>query len=228
MRFGTAWRSGKIPSKTSIYDIHCCSATSEHPVHLVMLIERISGGDFYPRTCYGRPRIPTEPLRAGGADRGKKLARSTLEPGAQLMWCCGHTPSLVLILRPTTRPCKPRPLEQIFLTRCSIGVDGRYLSEHYSSVFSSNGRQENQVDGEGAKYRYRSFIAYNIIGSFLIPPPPPKNRDTVDAVDVMATTSKPRGERRTLQYYGMYVCMVSTYSRVWINRVRLPILLVVS
>ena len=29
-------------------------------------------------------------------------------------------------------------------------------------------------------------------------------------------------------YVGMYVCMVITYSRVWINRVRLPILLVVS
>ena len=28
--------------------------------------------------------------------------------------------------------------------------------------------------------------------------------------------------------YGMYVCMVITYSRVWISRVRLPILLVVS
>ena len=26
----------------------------------------------------------------------------------------------------------------------------------------------------------------------------------------------------------MYVCMVITYSRVWVNRVRLPILLVVS
>ena len=26
----------------------------------------------------------------------------------------------------------------------------------------------------------------------------------------------------------MYACMVITYSRVWINRVRLPILLVVS
>ena len=26
----------------------------------------------------------------------------------------------------------------------------------------------------------------------------------------------------------MYVCMVITYSRVWINRIRLPILLVVS
>ena len=26
----------------------------------------------------------------------------------------------------------------------------------------------------------------------------------------------------------MYVCMVITYSRVWINRVRLPILLVVN
>ena len=26
----------------------------------------------------------------------------------------------------------------------------------------------------------------------------------------------------------MYVCMAITYSRVWINRVRLPILLVVS
>ena len=26
----------------------------------------------------------------------------------------------------------------------------------------------------------------------------------------------------------MYICMVITYSRVWINRVRLPILLVVS
>ena len=29
-------------------------------------------------------------------------------------------------------------------------------------------------------------------------------------------------------YACMYVCMVITYSRVWINRVRLPILLVVS
>ena len=28
--------------------------------------------------------------------------------------------------------------------------------------------------------------------------------------------------------YNMYVCVVITYSRVWINRVRLPILLVVS
>ena len=28
--------------------------------------------------------------------------------------------------------------------------------------------------------------------------------------------------------YSMYVCMVITHSRVWINRVRLPILLVVS
>ena len=28
--------------------------------------------------------------------------------------------------------------------------------------------------------------------------------------------------------YVVYVCMVITYSRVWINRVRLPILLVVS
>ena len=31
-----------------------------------------------------------------------------------------------------------------------------------------------------------------------------------------------------LCYLCMYVCMVITYSRVWINRVRLPILLVVS
>ena len=31
-----------------------------------------------------------------------------------------------------------------------------------------------------------------------------------------------------LMYVCMYVCMVITYSRVWINRVRLPILLVVS
>ena len=31
-----------------------------------------------------------------------------------------------------------------------------------------------------------------------------------------------------LLYVCMYVCMVITYSRVWINRVRLPILLVVS
>ena len=30
------------------------------------------------------------------------------------------------------------------------------------------------------------------------------------------------------QYVCMNVCMVITYSRVWINRVRLPILLVVS
>ena len=29
-------------------------------------------------------------------------------------------------------------------------------------------------------------------------------------------------------YVCMYVCMVITYSRVWINQVRLPILLVVS
>ena len=27
---------------------------------------------------------------------------------------------------------------------------------------------------------------------------------------------------------GMYVCVVITYSRVWINRVRLPVLLAVS
>ena len=32
----------------------------------------------------------------------------------------------------------------------------------------------------------------------------------------------------TCMYVCMYVCMVITYSRVWINRVRLPILLVVS
>ena len=32
----------------------------------------------------------------------------------------------------------------------------------------------------------------------------------------------------TRMYVCMYVCMVITYSRVWINRVRLPILLVVS
>ena len=31
-----------------------------------------------------------------------------------------------------------------------------------------------------------------------------------------------------IMYVCMYVCMVITYSRVWINRVRLPILLVVS
>ena len=34
-----------------------------------------------------------------------------------------------------------------------------------------------------------------------------------------------RGETHTVC---MYACMVITYSRVWINRVRLPILLVVS
>ena len=33
---------------------------------------------------------------------------------------------------------------------------------------------------------------------------------------------------RDCHEYVMYVCMVITYSRVWINRVRLPILLVVS
>ena len=32
----------------------------------------------------------------------------------------------------------------------------------------------------------------------------------------------------SMYYVCMYVCMVITYSRVWINRVRLPILLVVS
>ena len=31
-----------------------------------------------------------------------------------------------------------------------------------------------------------------------------------------------------LGFGSVYVCMVITYSRVWINRVRLPILLVVS
>ena len=31
-----------------------------------------------------------------------------------------------------------------------------------------------------------------------------------------------------LNVFRLYVCMVITYSRVWINRVRLPILLVVS
>ena len=48
---------------------------------------------------------------------------------------------------------------------------------------------------------------------------------------------KNRGEHRRRKVYEkscvafllcMYVCMVITYSRVWINRVRLPILLVVS
>ena len=35
--------------------------------------------------------------------------------------------------------------------------------------------------------------------------------------------------KSAIQYVCMYVCMVIiTYSRVWINRVRLPILLVVS
>ena len=34
--------------------------------------------------------------------------------------------------------------------------------------------------------------------------------------------------KNSYQYVCMYVCMVITYSRVWINRVRLPILLVVS
>ena len=36
--------------------------------------------------------------------------------------------------------------------------------------------------------------------------------------------------KRKMKYRGMYVelCMIITYSRVWINRVRLPILLVVS
>ena len=33
---------------------------------------------------------------------------------------------------------------------------------------------------------------------------------------------------RCLKFKSMYVCMVITYSRVWIDRVRLPILLVVS
>ena len=36
----------------------------------------------------------------------------------------------------------------------------------------------------------------------------------------------PRGDQ--WYFLRMYVCMVITYSRVWINRVRLPILLVVS
>ena len=35
-------------------------------------------------------------------------------------------------------------------------------------------------------------------------------------------------DRNYSMYVCMYVCMVITYSRVWINRVRLPILLVVS
>ena len=35
-------------------------------------------------------------------------------------------------------------------------------------------------------------------------------------------------DRYLVYYVCMYVCMVITYSRVWINRVRLPILLVVS
>ena len=37
----------------------------------------------------------------------------------------------------------------------------------------------------------------------------------------------PDGRPRNM-YVCMYVCMVITYSRVWMNRVRLPILLVVS
>ena len=37
-----------------------------------------------------------------------------------------------------------------------------------------------------------------------------------------------RAAHAEYRYACMYVCMVITYSRVWINRVRLPILLVVS
>ena len=37
-----------------------------------------------------------------------------------------------------------------------------------------------------------------------------------------------QGSAYRTYHYSMYVCMVITYSRVWINRVRLPILLVVS
>ena len=36
------------------------------------------------------------------------------------------------------------------------------------------------------------------------------------------------GANKARQYLCMYVCMVITFSRVWINRVRLPILLVVN
>ena len=36
------------------------------------------------------------------------------------------------------------------------------------------------------------------------------------------------GKNIGLYVESMYVCMIITYSRVWINRVRLPILLVVS
>ena len=43
-----------------------------------------------------------------------------------------------------------------------------------------------------------------------------------------AITSSQDNDRRLCMYVCMYVCMAITYSRVWINRVRLPILLVVS
>ena len=36
------------------------------------------------------------------------------------------------------------------------------------------------------------------------------------------------GDDLLSMYVCMYICMVITYSRVWINRVRLPILLVVN
>ena len=54
----------------------------------------------------------------------------------------------------------------------------------------------------------------------------------VEADDTEFTVSYRTGSKKPYRvifmYVCMYVCMVITYSRIWINRVRLPILLVVS
>ena len=51
---------------------------------------------------------------------------------------------------------------------------------------------------------------------------------TFRILDFWAAGQRVNGRRVQLSDLGMYVCMVITYSRVWINEVRLPILLVVS
>ena len=64
-------------------------------------------------------------------------------------------------------------------------------------------------------------------GVFIVGFPPtrrPGHKIMISVVVVLITEN----DFRLGKLCNMYVCMVITYSRVWINRVRLPVLLVVS
>ena len=53
-------------------------------------------------------------------------------------------------------------------------------------------------------------------------------RTTTVVVVAVVSRFQRTGYQPEKLFYTVYVCMVVTYSRVWINRVRMPILLVVS